>query len=317
LAGVLELAAEGPPSGNWPGEDECADRLGLTPYHRLLILRDLEIRFSSPPFDRQLNHELRDTKLQAEIAALTSELTVENARAATEKYRQLLERDPGDWVLRKQFAALLESTGDFEGAIDEWTRITSQLPHHSEGFYKLGTLLNRAKRWNEAEQTLRTALALRPDYARAANSLGISLSHQGRAAESYHEFAKAIELNPDYAEAHVNWGLVLASQGDIEGALKRYAFALHADPDYLPAHQRLGEYHVSREQYSAAEPHYSEVVRLKPNDPAAHLNLGLLLLKMNERVKAIHHIERALELDPANRLARQALAQARQMAGGR
>ena len=313
LIGALHLEADGNASDVWPSAQQCADRLGLTPYHRYLILREMRTRLRASPFDQQANCQARAAKLETEIDRLQMALTSDALRTAVAHYQQLLEHDPTDSILRKQFAALLESTGDVQGAIQQWVEITHQLAHHAEGFYKMGTLLNRAKQWNEAEQALGRALALRPAYARARNSLGICLSHLGRFEDSNRQFAEAVALRPNYAEAYVNWGLVLASQGDTEGARGRYLRALQAEPDYLPAHLRLGKQYVAAEQYGDALPHYTAVVRVKPNDPAAQLNLGLLYIKKKQAAEAVHHLEQAVQLDPSNRLARQALAQARHL----
>lgn len=315
LAPVLHLSGAGPSHDTWPTAAACAERLGLTAYHRHLIAKELQTRFHSPPFDRQVNRQARDAKLQAQLSRLAAELTPDASRVAVAKLRQLLDSHPSDWVLRKQFGELLESTGDLEGAIAQWSKVTDQLPQYAEGFYKLGTLWNRAKKWDEAEQALRTALALHPGYARALNSLGICLSHQDRFDESFDQFRKAVAFRPSYAEAYMNWGLVLKTQGDVERALDRYHRALQADPDYLPAHVQLGKFYVGQKQYEAAEPHYRQVARLKPRDAAAHLNLGLLQMKMNQPARAAAQFQRALELDPGNRIARQALVRARQLGG--
>jgi tetratricopeptide (TPR) repeat protein len=313
LAGVLQLEADGTLVEDWPSEQDCADRLGLTPFHQLVVLRELRTRLRSAPFSTQPHHDARLAKLDADITALNAAITARGARASIEQYRQLIEGDPDDWVLRKQFGLLLESTGDLDGAIDQLKRVTSKLPHHPDGFYRLGAMLNRAKKWQEAEQALRTALTLRPEYAGAANSLGIALSHQQRFEESYRQFRRAVELDPGYAEAYVNWGLVLANQNDIQSAVKQYHLALKADPDYLPAHLKLGEHFVAAGKYEQAEPHYSAAVRLKPNDAAARVNLGLLYLKRNQAAKAIQELQCAVDLDSNNHLARQALERARRM----
>jgi tetratricopeptide (TPR) repeat protein len=302
---------------DWPTESECADRLGLTPYHRVLTLREMLVRLRAPPFDQHVGHESRIKKIELELAHWSSQLTPDAARRAIDRFEQLIDEDPLDWMLRKQFSALLESTGDLDGAIDQWERITNQLPHYAEGFQRLGALRNRAKKWSDAEQSLHVALTLRPDYATAANSLAIALSHLDRCTESYYWFTRAVTLKPDYSEAYFNWGLVLASQDDRSTAVEKFQSALEADSDYLPAHLKLGEHFVSAGDYDAAEPHYRAVVRLKPDDPAGRLNLGSLYLKRNQPDKAILELQRAVELDPNSRLARQALRQARQVSEDR
>ena len=52
---------------------------------------------------------------------------------------------------------------------------------------------------------------------------------------------------------------------------------------------------------------------MKPEDAAAHVNLGLLYLKMKQPREAVGQLERAVELEPTSRIARQALADARRI----
>ncbi len=165
LSDVLKLSTEGVRQDEWPSEQQCAERMGLTPYHRLLFAKELRMRLGAPPFDRQLHHEARDAKLESEMTHLASSLTEATARTAIQNYKELLERHPDDWVLREQYGVLLESLGDMEKAAQQWSIVTKQLPHHAEAFCQLGLLRNRARQWKDAEQPLRTALQLHPEYA--------------------------------------------------------------------------------------------------------------------------------------------------------
>lgn len=311
LAELLKLPAGS--DSAWPDEQQCAARLGVTPYHQLLVLNDVKSRFNAPPFDRQTNHARRLKQLDEQRARLSRAMTAQEARSGVARYRELLEKHPRDWMLRRQFSALLESTGDVNGAAEQWRLIAEQLPHHFESYYRFGMALNRAKQWEQAEQALRRSLELRPEHPGVHNSLGICLSHREKLEECYAEFQQAVALKPDYAEAYQNWALVVARHGDTTRARQLLEQATQADPDYLPAHQKLGEQYVNESQYEAAKPHYAAVARLLPQDVAAQMNLGLLYLKLSRGEEAIRQLERVLELEPGNRIARQAIAQARQL----
>lgn len=313
LVDVLGLPADANGAGPWPSEQACADRLGLTPYHRLLILRKLKTRLSSPPFDGQVNHQAQMAGTASETSRVTHSLTAELASRVTERFQQLVEEHSEDWVLREQFATLLESTGDLKGAIKQWKSVTQKLPHAYDAFYKLGLLLNRTERWEHAEPAFRQATVLRPDHAGAWNGLGICLRQLDRLDDASRCFEKALRIRPGDAQAYTQWGLVLARQGDTDGALKMYRSALDADPEHLHAHLLLGQHHVAAGDDEAAQTHYGEVARLKPDDPAARLNLGLLYIKMNRPMVAVTQLERAVALDPASDLARKALAHARRL----
>jgi tetratricopeptide (TPR) repeat protein len=314
LASALQLDDAGTPSAAWPTEQDCAQHLGWTRYHQMLVAREMLNRLGVAPFTAQLDHAAQRKLLQDELASLVAQLTPDAAHEAIELYRRRVAESPDDWPLRQQFGYLLEAVNDLPTSVEQWRKITELLPHYAEAYCQLGVTLNRAKRYEEAEQALARALTLRPEYARARNSLGICLSQLGRFEEAYQQFSRAIQFNPSYAEAHLNWGLVLVNQGDKRAAVEHFQAALAANPNYLLAHQQLGEFFVSIGQLDEAVSHYESVVRLKPDDPAAHMNLGLLQLKRQKPADAIPHLEQALKLSPTSRLAEQALAQARRLA---
>lgn len=309
IAERLGLQTHESANSAWPSPAECADALGLTPYHELMTLRDIRGRLNAPPFTGQSNHAERDKRLIAQGKTLSDGITPDAAIGLSHRYRALIQDRPRDWLLRQQFALLLDSMGDLAGATEQFQEITKQLPHHAESHFRLGSLMNRTKTWGDAEKALRRALMLRPDFARAANSLGICLSHQKRHNESCEQFQRAVEIQPTFAEAFDNWGLVLADQGEKQAALAKYRQAVKADADYLPAQIRLGRVYLAAEDYASALPHYQAVANKKPKDPIAHLNLGLLYREVGDAQSAKSHLQKTLELDPNNRVARQNLNQ--------
>ncbi len=94
LIDALDLPAAETPSDAWPSEQQCADRLGWTPYHQLLFARELRTRLRSPPFNQQLNHTVRDDALDAEITRLASSLTAETARVAVGRLSGIARTTP-------------------------------------------------------------------------------------------------------------------------------------------------------------------------------------------------------------------------------
>ncbi|MDG2381893.1 MAG: tetratricopeptide repeat protein [Pirellulaceae bacterium] len=313
LVDLLGLDTGADTGSDWPSEDECAARLGLTPYHRVLVAQEMRGRLQAPPFSTQITHQRDLARIAAEESRWKAQLTGTAASAAIDNFRNLLESDPHDTALRAQFSKLLESTGDIEGATEQWMEISLRFPHSAEAFFRLGALFNREKKWNQAEQALSKALAIRPSFARALNSLGICLSHLQKFDESCLRFSQAVALRPEFGEAYLNWGQVLASQGKERDAIERYEAATEANPDYLPAYVRLAKYHVRKQDFASAEPFYREVARLRPKDSGALTNLGVLYIRLKQPTKAIEQLNRALKLDPTNSLAERALAQARQL----
>ena len=285
----------------WVSQSECAAELGLTPFHERLTLLDVRGRLNSPPFGEQLGHAERDAAIAQEMQQLASQMTPEMGQKTIEHYNQLIEKRPDDWLLRQQFAMLLDSIGQQAAAAEQYAAIAKQLPHNAEAQFRIGAQYNRMKQREKAEVALQKAIELRPDFARAYNSLGICLSHQDRANESYEQFAKAVAMQPTFAEAYVNWGMVLAAKDQQDAAVAKYLQAIDVAPNNLQARAELGKHFVSANKYQDAMPHYEAIARVLPNDVASQLNLGLLYLKVGDhRQQAREQFERVLKLSPEN-----------------
>ena len=72
-----------------------------------------------------------------------------------------------------------------------------------------------------AEESLRKATELRPEYPEAYNALGALCDRPKRYRESESAFTRALELRPDHTSAHYNLGLSYLHQRRFSEALER------------------------------------------------------------------------------------------------
>ena len=115
-------------------------------------------------------------------------------------------------------------------------------PDYAEAHSNLGVTLKRLGRLDEAEASLRQAIAQKPGYAEAHNNLGNTLKELGRFDESEASLRQAITLKPDYAEAHSNLGVTLNQLGRFDESLVSLRQAIDLKPDYIKAHINLLQY---------------------------------------------------------------------------
>jgi hypothetical protein len=102
----------------------------------------------------------------------------------------------------------------------------------------LGVTLKELGRLEEAEASLRLAIALKPNYVPAHYNLGNTLQVLGRLEEAEASYKKSIELKPDYAEAHGNLGITLNAMGLKESALQHFERNLHLGRGTNPVNLR-------------------------------------------------------------------------------
>ena len=77
-------------------------------------------------------------------------------------------------------------------------------PNNSVLRFATGSLLIKAERFEEAIDEFRAGLALAPESAEAHNNLGGALAATGRTAEAIAEFEQALKLNPGLVSARRN-----------------------------------------------------------------------------------------------------------------
>ncbi|TVS12267.1 MAG: tetratricopeptide repeat protein [Planctomycetaceae bacterium] len=164
----------------------------------------------------------------------------------------------------------------------------------------LGNVLSDQQRWQEAAESYRQAVALRPDKAAAHYNLGNALSALDLPREAVHAYQQAISIRPDYAKAHFNLGNVLFDLGQLPEAAQCYRQALDSD-DARPDATAL--FHLARVfhhqgQVGLAIEFYRKALQVEPHCHVAYGELGMALLEAGKPQEAIRWHQRALELDP-------------------
>ncbi|MBI1748505.1 MAG: tetratricopeptide repeat protein [Acidobacteria bacterium] len=100
--------------------------------------------------------------------------------------------------------------------------------------------------------------------------------------------------------------------GRIKDALAAYGMALKHSPDLLEVHEELGELYLAGQEWPRAAHHWSEVVRIKGDGTDAYTKLGMALQRDGQPERALECWQRALELEPKNRAAKNEIFRSRE-----
>ncbi len=298
---VLADATDRPPPLS---ETDCALRLALTDFDRYRVLDEVRQRLRQPPFTGQLGHDERDRGIGEQLKRL-DRASLTNAIAV---YEQAVARAPADWVLRENFATLLQDFGQTREAEAQWRKVTQLLPHSEQAWYGLGNLLDSDDRSAEAVIAFREALRRRPDSAEARNGLALALSAQGRSVEAIAELERTIRQKPDFVEARVNLGQTLAQQGKHAEATAQYLDVLRRRSNNVPARINLGKLLAVQGRHAEAAAQYRDALRIKPGNAIAHYNLGNALNALGDGAAATVSFAEAVRLNPTFPEARYNLA---------
>jgi Flp pilus assembly protein TadD/lysophospholipase L1-like esterase len=278
----------------WLTEPEVARRLAYTGFDEQRVGEEMRARMQQPPFNTQSNFRARDEHWRATLAALPSAPT-----GCVSNYQAAVALAPEDWLVRANFARLLEAADDNSSAATQWAEVSRLLPHSPEGWANLGSLARTAGDTEHARNFLQKALEQDPNSVEAQTELGILEAGVGQNENARRQFRSALRLQPGFGPARVNLGLLLAHEGNVAGATAEYREALHRTPDNVEARINLANLLATRGETSEALTLYEQAVTLQPKNPVARYNFGRLLTAENHAAEAVTNLTIALEQRPA------------------
>jgi tetratricopeptide (TPR) repeat protein len=171
---------------------------------------------------------------------------------------------------------------------------TQALPESSSLHYALGWSLQELGRFEEAQQSLSRALALRPDYLECCLRLGYSYLTLGNYAEARESYGRCVEMDPQNYSAHYFLGIVLmrGESPRLEEAIAHLERAVKLAPNSRDARLTLGRAYATAGRDAEALRELRIVVAQDPENEDAHYRLSLLLRKLGRAEEARRHLER-------------------------
>lgn len=167
------------------------------------------------------------------------------------------------------------------------------LAYNNIGFYQFGK-----GRTDEAMDSYRKALEIKPDYEDALNNLGHAFAGRKDFVHAIPLYEAALRIRPNHIEVHNNYGNALSEVGQLEAAITNYQFVLAHQPDHADAHNNLGIAFAMQGKLDDALPHFQAAIRLKKEYASAHSNLGNVYAAKHQLDQAVAELELALKLSP-------------------
>jgi len=174
----------------------------------------------------------------------------------------------------------------------------------------------RAAVWGDALALWRDTAAKSPEKYRPRFQLGFALFQAGRCAEAIPEFAKAAQLREPNDMLLVDWALALDCAGRPEEAIQRLRQAAELE-DTAHIRSLMGMVHGKQGRNEEGMRELERAIKLNPRYGMAYLYRGNIHAAMGDWGKAREDYRLALDCDPGNPAAAQALAMAEQQLGAR
>ena len=235
----------------------------------------------------------------------------EDYRTELSIWNDTLAKCPGN--VRARLGLVLLRAGKVQEAIDQYEQVLAVNPHWSSAHNDLANALRRAGRVDEAIAHYNQALQIEPHLFEAHYGLAATWKQAGRLDEAIQQYRQAVEIRPDFAMARNDLGNTLLQTGKIQDAIGQFEQALRIDPACLEAHNNLGNSLVQAGDLTEAARQYRQALEIQPNYMLAHYNLGMLLAQQGKIDEAILHLERAHELAPDREDIRHSLDEVRRV----
>jgi Flp pilus assembly protein TadD len=185
-------------------------------------------------------------------------------------------------------------------------RTASAKPGSAEVHNKLGIVLNRRGRPEDAITEFRRALAIAPRDVSCRTNLGTSLAGLGRFQEGIAQLQQALEVDPKNTKTRLALANMLSMCGHVDEAIVQDQEVLQIEPSLTDAETRLAIALLGRGRFAEAAPHFRHVVELQPDNAGALSNWAWLqatcpIAALRNGAKAVEYARRANELAQGKR----------------
>jgi len=226
-----------------------------------------------------------------------AEVQVHEPSRALEAWAHAVELAP-DAQLRLAYGDALEKSGDTAGAEREFRKAIELQPDSADALAALANLYMRAKRFPEAEDSLRRFVNAAPQNESAHLQLGRVLSAEKKDDEAVAELQKALDLKSDDWDAPRELAFVQERAKQWPAAEKSYRALLAHFPNDADLHNGLGSVLLPQLKYKEARDEFEVCVRLKPQWGEVYGQLALAAAGNKEYELAIKSLDERKKLLP-------------------
>jgi Flp pilus assembly protein TadD len=194
-------------------------------------------------------------------------------------------------------AHVLEATKP-EDAIAAYQQAAALQPKDPEPHLAAAVLLEKDKRFADAEGEYKQALALDPSSSDALIALANLYMSGRRFPEAAEYLHKLVAAQPGNAAAHIELGRVLAAEGKNDAAVDELQAGAKLTPGDISVQRDLADLYSAVGKNDQAEAAYRVLLASHPNDAALHHDLGQSLLREKKFPDAQQEFITAVTLKP-------------------
>ena len=217
---------------------------------------------------------------------------VEPARGACEG---ALGIDPNVAEPHACLGLVLAGTGEYEKAAAEYAMALQRESTDDELYLGLATAYEKLGRQNDAEQSYRRAIQLRPQYWGAYNMLGAYYYRAARYDDALAMFQQVVALTPDSYRGYSSIGAIYFMKDQTAEATAAFQKSLSIRPNYNAA-SNLGTLYYFEGEFRRSADLFKQAVSIDPGNYQVWANLAGALDLAGAQTEAPPAYRRAREL---------------------
>jgi tetratricopeptide (TPR) repeat protein len=148
-----------------------------------------------------------------------------------------------------------------------------------------------AKRYAEAADEFRKAVAARPESVAGRVNLGAALNALGDARGAMDQFEEVLRIAPENANAHYNLAILFVKQNRHQESILHLQSVIKSNPRDSSARSLLAQAHLRSGQDDAALEQFTQIVELEPGNEQAVLAQAQLLFRKKQYRQALDSLE--------------------------
>ena len=235
--------------------------------------------------------------------------------AAVAEYKKALWHDPNLAEARNGLGYAYAMQGKLAEAISEQERALALNPKMAEAYAGLGLarlkhaqITQNRRDYEAALEMYQQATTLRPNFPEALLNLGKIYLKLARPQEAVAAYQKLLSFQPNLPEVHYFLGRLYAKQNQFKQAEQAFRRSIELHPSAPGAYERLAYlYGVQGMNLEEALSHAQKAVALQPKSAVSLNTLSWLYYLNGDYVQATEAIQKALILEPDNRLYQEGL----------
>lgn len=229
------------------------------------------------------------------------------------------ERKLASWYMGEAYANLgiAQAKMNAYAQAEESLKFALMLhPEYPDLHFQLALVYYNQGLYDSAEAELKRSLEINPKYARALFYLGITRVRKGQ-TEGLNDIRKAVKLEPAYCDERYREALDLYKNGESDKAIKLLEEVAETDIDEIEYHLKKGLALMNKEMYLEAADAFLQAISVCPQYADLRNYLGICYLRQGLIDLAIAQFRKALDINPRFIGARLNLAIAYEAAGNK